>query len=106
MNALLAVLMALALTSCTSELLIPSTSGVAYRCDQGTDFNVTFADDAAVLTGSHGRQELLRDAGGLNAQQTVYSNAVMRAEFGLGRDGNQAVLRATKPPLVTRCVRK
>ena len=78
--------------------------GVAYRCDQGEVFNVTFGNNAAVLTGPRGRQELLRDAGGLTPQQTVYGNAAMRAEFGLGSDGRQAVL-TVKPVAVLRCVR-
>lgn len=83
---------------------VPST-GVAYRCDQGEDFIVTFANNAAVLTGPRGRQELLRDAGGLTPQQTVYSNAQLRAEFGLGAGGRQALLRTLKTAAVVRCVR-
>ena len=83
---------------------LPST-GVAYRCDQGEDFIVVFGNNAAVLTGPRGRQELLRDAGGLTPQQTVYSNAQLRAEFGLGAGGRQALLRTLKTAAVVRCVR-
>jgi hypothetical protein len=56
-----------------------------------------------VLTGPRGRQELLRDAGGLTPQQTVYSNAEWRAEFGLGASGREAVLQTLKPATVLRC---
>ena len=77
-----------------------------YRCEQAEGFQVTFSTDSAVMTGPRGRQELLRDAGGLTPQQTVYSNAVMRAEFGLGPEGREAVLRTVKPATVLRCVRR
>ena len=100
--ALLPVL--LAACAVTSQPIV-SVPGVAYRCDQGEGFDVTFGNDAAVLTGPRGRQELLRDAGGLTPQQAVYGNAAMRAEFGLGSDGRQAVLRTVKPVAVLRCVR-
>ena len=81
------------------------TTSQTYRCEQGEGFQVIFGMDSAVLTGPRGRQELLRDAGGLTPAQTVYSNAVMRAEFGLGPEGREAVLRTLKPSAVLRCVR-
>ena len=52
------------------------------------------------------REVLLRDAGGLTPTQTVYSNPRMRAEFGLGAAGNQAVLRYLLQPVVLRCARE
>ena len=45
------------------------------------------------MPGSRGNDVLLRDAGGMTPQQTVYSNARMRAEFGLGASGREAILR-------------
>lgn len=81
------------------------TAAQPYRCEQGEGFQVIFGTDSAVLTGPRGRQELLRDAGGLTLQQTVYSNADLRAEFGLGPEGREAVLRTLKPSAVLRCVR-
>ena len=104
---LLCALLPVLLAACavTPQPIVP-VSGVAYRCDQGEVFNVTFGNNAAVLTGPRGRQELLRDAGGLTPQQTVYSNAGIRAEFGLGVDGREAVLRLAKPAAVLRCVQE
>ena len=83
----------------------PAMMVQSYRCEQAEGFNVTFGMDSAALTGPRGRHELLRDAGGLTPQQTVYSNATMRAEFGLGADGRGAVLRTVKPATVVRCMR-
>lgn len=83
----------------------PWTTSQTYRCEQAEGFQVTFGTDSAVLTGPRGRQELLRDAGGLTPQQTVYSNANLRAEFGLGAEGREAVLRTVKPAAVLRCKR-
>ena len=103
-----AVCTALLLTACASlpgpvVRSAPDTVA-AYRCAQADGFNVIFGKDSAVLTGPRGRQELLRDAGGLTPQQTVYSNAGIRAEFGLGVEGREAVLQLAKPAAVLRCV--
>lgn len=109
--ALLALWISL-LSACTSVPVSPVTldpsappARMTYLCGQADGFNVTFGQDSAVLTGPRGRQELLRDAGGLTPQQTVYSNASFRAEFGLGPEGREAVLRTVKPQTVLRCVR-
>ena len=97
---------ALLLSACaTAPVSSPALPGVAYRCEQAEGFQVVFGTDSAVLTGPRGRQELLRDAGGLTPQQKVYSNATVRAEFGLGPEGREAVLRTVKPSAVLRCVR-
>jgi hypothetical protein len=75
-----------------------------YRCEQGMDFTAKFIDGSAVLKGARGDDVLLRDAGGQGAQ-TVYSNPRIRAEFGLGANGREAVLQYLQPPLVARCLR-
>jgi|GEM_PF-714455 len=75
-----------------------------YRCGGGMEFTVRFADGRAILKGARGDDLLLRDAGGQGAQ-TVYSNPRMRAEFGLGASGRDAVLHYPVAPLATRCVR-
>ncbi len=91
-----------------------SGGGPVYRCEHGIAFTVKFADNTAVLLGARtpsgssgvGDQDvLLRDAGGQGAQQAFYSNPRMRAEFGLGASGREAVLRYPLLPLVARCMR-
>ena len=77
-----------------------------YRCDQQIEFTVRYGEDSVTVdAGSRGRELLLRDAGGLTPQQTVYSNPRLRAEFGLGSAGNEAVLHYAAPALTARCKR-
>jgi len=84
----------------------PGPSLPRYTCEHGITFSVRFVDDTVVLDGgAQGRDLLYRDAGGLTPQQTVYSNGRMRAEFGLGASGREAILRYPLLPLVARCVR-
>jgi len=67
---------------------------------------VRFTDDSAVVdAGSRCNDVLLRDAGGLTPQQTVYSNSHLRAEFGLGASGSEAILRYLAPQLVVNCTK-
>ena len=75
-----------------------------YQCEHGIEFTARFIDDTAVLDGTRGKDILYRDAGGQGAQ-TVYSNPQLRAEFGLGASGREAVLHYLLPPLEARCVR-
>ena len=82
-----------------------SSASTRFRCEGNIDFSVAFVDDTAVLKGTRGDDVLLRDAGGQGGQ-TVYSNPRLRAEFGLGASGREAVLRYLQPPLVARCVRE
>jgi hypothetical protein len=77
-----------------------------YRCDHGVEFTVRFADDAAFIDNpKRGSEVLLRDAGGVTPQQTVYSNARLRAEFGLGAAGREAKLRYLRESEVAHCMR-
>ena len=93
------------LTGCAAGNLGSSSAGQRYRCEQGIEFSVKFVDDSALIDSSRGYNVLFRDAGGQGEGQTVYSNAVARAEFGLGVGGREAVLRYPLLPLVVRCVR-
>lgn len=92
-----------ALTACAG----PGRSSGAqlYRCEQGITFKVRFVDDSALLEGARPDGVLFRDAGGQGPQQAVYSNATMRAEFGLGANGREALLTYPPLPLTARCVR-
>ena len=76
-----------------------------YRCEHDIGFTVKFVDDSAILEGSRGYDVLYRDAGGQTPQQQVYSSPRMRAEFGLGTSGREAILRYPLLPLVARCAR-
>ena len=76
-----------------------------YRCEHGIDFSVRFVDDSALLAGTRANEVLFRDAGGQGPQQPVYRNATMRAEFGLGANGREALLTYPALPLKSRCVR-
>jgi hypothetical protein len=77
-----------------------------YRCDHDIEFTVQFGDDTATVdAATRGSEMLLRDAGGLTPQQTVYSNLRLRAEFGLGASGREAILHYLSPPLVAHCLR-
>lgn len=84
-----------------------SEQQLLYRCDNGTQFKVRFVDDTALIRDAARGQEdvLLRDAGGQGPQQTVFSNARLRAEFGLGADAREAVLHHVQPPVAVRCAR-
>jgi hypothetical protein len=95
----------LALAGCASSGLGNPSAGPRYRSEQGIEFSVKFVDDSALIDSTRGYNVLFRDAGGQGAAQTVYSNAVVRAEFGLGPGGREARLSYPLLPLVVRCVR-
>lgn len=102
-----------ALAGCAGSGIMGAGNGPVYQCEHGIAFTVRFADNTAVLSGirtaagnsgAADQDLLLRDAGG-QGSQTFYSNPRMRAEFGLGANGREAVLRYPLLPLVARCVR-
>ena len=104
-SALAALTAALILAGCASGGFGNTSPGQRYRCEQGIEFSVKFVDDSALIDSSRGYNVLFRDAGGQTESQPVYSNAVVRAEFGLGASGREAVLRYPLLPLAARCVR-
>jgi len=83
---------------------LANSASPVYRCEQGLQFTVRFVNDTAVLKGAREDDVLLRDAGGQGAQ-TIYSNPRLRAEFGMGVSGREAVLQYLVQPMVIRCVR-
>ena len=96
------------LAGCATDSNSPKVADVNldfthYRCENDVAFTVKFANDSATI--NRGYEVLYRTAGGLSAEQTVYANPRMRAEFGLGTAGNQAILRYLLQPVVVRCVR-
>lgn len=98
-----AVLSASLLTACAGPGNQPEAP--FYRCEAGVDFRARFIDNSVALTGSRGHEVLYRDAGG-TGDQAFYSNPRMKAEFGLGPSGREAILRYPLVPLVVRCVRE
>src|SRR5438309_784674 len=55
-----------------------------YRCDDNTEFDVSFGDGSAQLSFANREPEtVLRDAGGTSLSQTVYSSTKLKIEFGL-----------------------
>jgi hypothetical protein len=89
------------------EPAAPRPAAMRYQCDHDVNFTVEYGEDSATVDVSgHGHEVLPRDAGGVTPRQTVYSSEHMRAEFGLGADGKEAVLRYAEPPLVLRCARE
>ncbi len=86
----------------------PAAAGLPrFRCDHDIAFTVQQGEDAVTIdAGARGRELLLRDAGGVTPQQTVYSNERLKAEFGLGAAGNEAILRYAEPALVAHCTRR
>ncbi|MDB5868002.1 MAG: hypothetical protein JWP96_334 [Polaromonas sp.] len=102
MAALMALAGAAALAGCAGMKSTDPLALPLYQCEQGMQFTVRFVNDTAVLKGARGDDVLLREAGGQGAQ-TVYSNPRLRAEFGLGAGGREAVLRYLQQPVVARC---
>lgn len=85
----------------------PDAAVLHYRCDEDFTFTVSFSDGTATIdAGSHGIETLLRDAGGMTPQQTVYSSTRLKAEFGLEPGGRGARLLYASPALEARCVRE
>ncbi len=83
----------------------PAPPAPLYHCEYGITFTARFIDDTAILDGARGRDVLYRDAGGTTPQQAFYSNPRMKAEFGLGPTGREAIVRYPLLPLAARCAR-
>ncbi len=101
--AAVSVATAVLLAACASPVASPVVPH--YSCEHGITFTARFVDDTAVLDGARGREVLYRDAGGVSPSQSVYANTRMRAEFGQGATGREALLRYAEPPLLVRCAR-
>lgn len=92
-----------ALAGCAGPATAPAVP--VYHCEHGITFTARFIDDTAILDGARGRDVLYRDAGGTTPTHVVYSNPRMRAEFGLGATGREAIVRYPLLPLAARCAR-
>ena len=99
------------LAGCAMDTNPPKTAAVdpdlgLYRCENDVAFTVKFANDSATINSNRGYEVLYRTAGGLTPTQTVYINPRMRAEFGLGNTGKEAILRYLLQPVVVRCAKE
>jgi hypothetical protein len=99
----LVVVAVAALAGCAG--LDPAPAVPVYHCEHGITFTARFIDDTAILDGARGRDVLYRDAGGTSPTHVVYSNPRMKAEFGLGATGREAIVRYPLLPLAARCAR-
>lgn len=99
----LALATALAMAGCAGPASGPAAP--VYHCEHGIVFTVRFIDDTAILDGARGRDVLYRDAGGTSPSHVFYSNPRMKAEFGLGATGREAIVRYPLLPLAARCAR-
>ena len=106
MNKLVTLTLCALLSGCASDAnMLQMAEAERYRCENDIAFTVRFADDSASINSNRGYELLYRTAGGLTPSQTVYSNPRMRAEFGLGTGGKEAILRYLLQPVVVRCAR-
>ena len=78
-----------------------------YHCGGALDFDLQAADDGVTLLfATREPEKLLRDAGGVTPQQTVYSSTKLKAQFGLDPGGRGAQLNFADPPLEVHCRRQ
>lgn len=84
------------------------TIGTPFVCDDGLTVHVRFGEGSVTLFGlPEGDQVLLRDAGGVTPEETVWSNERLRAQFGLPPSGQGAVLHVLEPqPSTLHCRRR
>lgn len=72
---------------------------IPLRCANGLTLSLRPLEDMVRLEGlPEGPEILLRDAGGVTPQHSVFANARWRAEFGVGPAARGAVLHPLQPP--------
>ncbi len=112
---------AMLLAACAAPAPVPSmptvgTDGppaaepgiIRLHCDDGLALRLRVLHDEVLVDGlPGGREVLLRDAGGVTPQQSVYANERVRAEFGLGAQASEAVVHLLQPqPRDLHCARE
>ena len=104
----------LTLIICASTLLAACANTASnaptaqrYRCEMGIEFSARFSGESVALDSSRGYEMLFKDAKPLPdpPKPNEYRNERMSAEFNLGKEGNEALLRYPLLPLVVRCVK-
>jgi hypothetical protein len=96
------------LAACTRTAQVPETAAQRYRCEHGIEFSARFMGEAVALDSSRGYELLFRDDKPLPdpPKPHEYRNPYMSAEFQLGQQGTEALLRYPLLPLVVRCIRE
>jgi hypothetical protein len=94
----LLAMLAITLAGCAQTLSAPEAAQ-RYRCELGIEFSARFSGDSVALDTSRGYELLFRDG-----KPNAYRNPRMSAEFKLGKDGREALLRYPLLPLAARCV--
>jgi hypothetical protein len=86
----------------TAEPAVPH-----YRCELGIEFTARFQGESVALDTARGYELLFRDAKPLPdpPKPNEYRNPRMSAEFQLGKESNEALLRYPLLPLALRCVK-
>jgi hypothetical protein len=92
-------MLAIALAGCAQTSSAPEAAQ-RYRCELGIEFSARFSGDSVALDTSRGYELLFRDG-----KPNEYRNPRMSAEFKLGKDGREALLRYPLLPLAARCVK-
>jgi hypothetical protein len=103
---LLSPITMLALAGCAQTPSAPVASE-RYRCELGIEFTARFQDNSVALATTRGYELLFRDAKPLpdSPKPHEYRNARMSAEFKMGANSREALLRYPLLPLAVRCVR-
>ncbi len=94
------------ITACSTSQA-PEPQAQRYRYELGIEFSARFSGESVSLDTSRGYELLFRDAKPLPdpPKPNEYRNPRMSAEFGLGKDGQEALLRYPLLPLMVRCVK-
>lgn len=97
----------IALLSACANTQNPAPPAQQYRCEMGIEFRARFSGESVSLDTTRGYEMLFKDAKPLPnpPKPNEYRNERMSAEFNLGKDGNEALLRYPLLPLVVRCVK-
>jgi hypothetical protein len=98
---------AIALLSACANTAHKELPAQRYRCEMGIEFSASFSGESVALDTTRGYEMLFKDAKPLPdpPKPNEYRNPRMSAEFQLGKDGKEALLRYPLLPLVVRCVR-
>jgi hypothetical protein len=107
----LLIISAIALLAACANTSSSEPSAQRYRCELGIEFSARFSGESVSLDTTRGYEILFRDAKPQSTsaadppKPNEYRNGRMSAEFQLGKDGNEALLRYPLLPLVVRCVK-